>query len=151
MVSGLLTYGFEVTVVAGVALLTGEGVSSRWLALPAVVLLHTSFNLGGAFITARLNDSVRDVQQIIPFVMRLGMYASGVMFPIRERAESAPEWIQVAIEWNPFAAILDLYRWVFLGSTVTSTEILRLSAISIVLLLVGFRFFIGAESRYGRG
>ena len=45
------------------------------------MLLHSGLNLGGAFIAARLNDSFRDVQQIIPFFFRLLMYLSGVMFP----------------------------------------------------------------------
>ena len=47
-----------------------------------MLAVHSALNLGGAFIAARLNDSFRDVQQIIPFVFRLLTYLSGVMFPL---------------------------------------------------------------------
>ena len=108
-------------------------------------------NLGGAFIAARLNDMFRDVQQIIPFVMRLGMYASGVMFPIRERMVDAPGWVQTIVRWNPMVTVLDLYRWIFMDWTVDFDAVVRLVVIAVVLLVVGFRFFTAAESRYGRG
>ncbi len=66
MISKVLTFGFQLVVIVLVALITGEGVSWRWLVLPAVMAVHSGFNLGGAFIAARLNDAFRDVQQIIP-------------------------------------------------------------------------------------
>lgn len=151
VVSNLLTFGFELMIIAGVAIVTGEGVSRRWLLLPAVVALHSAFNLGGAFITARLNDGFRDVEQVIPFIMRLLIYASGVMFPIRTLVESAPGWIQTFVAWNPFGAIIDVYRWVFLGSALTPGELVRVVIVSVVVLVVGFRFFVAAEDSYGRG
>ena len=49
IVQRLLTFGFELAVLAAVALLTGEGVTWRWLALPIVIGVHSALNLGGAF------------------------------------------------------------------------------------------------------
>ena len=74
-------------------------------------------NLGGAFIAARLNDAFRDVQQIIPFIFRLRMYVSGVMFPLDRFLSEDDDYplIRTFIDWNPMVKILDLYRWVFLG------------------------------------
>lgn len=149
--SNLLTFGFELFIVGCVAVLTGEGLTRKLFLLPIVVLIQATLNLGGAFIAARLNDTFRDVQQIIPFVMRLGMYASGVMFPIRERVVEAPGWVQAFVEWNPMVAVLDLYRWVFMDWPITVSEVLRLAVVAVLLLVVGFRFFIAAESKYGRG
>lgn len=151
VISNLMTFGFELTIVAGVAVVTGEGVSRRWLVLPFIVLVHTVLNLGLAFITARLNDMFRDVQQILPFIMQLGRYASGVMFTLQDRMADAPGWMHVIIKWNPLITVLDLYRWAFMGSPVALDDIVRLVGISVVSLLFGFRFFVAAESRYGRG
>lgn len=151
VISNLTTFSFELAILAGVTVLTGEGISIRWLALPFVISAHTALNMGGAFITARLNDSFRDVQQLIPFIMRLGMYASGVMFDIHHYAADAPGWIQAAITWNPMVTVVDMYRWVFLGSAVEVVAIVRFVAFAVIVLVVGFRFFAAAESRYGRG
>src|SRR6266540_3388994 len=41
IVSRLLTFGFELMVLAAVALVTGEGVSSRWILPPLVVAVHS--------------------------------------------------------------------------------------------------------------
>ncbi len=65
--------------------------------------MHSAFNLGGAFIAARLNDAFRDVQQIIPFVFRLLVYVSGVMFPIDDRLANAdvPPLLLTAVQPQP--------------------------------------------------
>lgn len=151
VVGRLLTFGFELAVLAAVALGTGEGVSKRWIALPVVIALHTAFNLGGAYIAARLNDSYRDIQQLIPFVFRLLTYVSGVMFPVRQYAdETTNPWIRRLVDNNPLIQILDLYRWVFLGSPLDVGQCLRLLVVTAIILVFGFRFFRANELQYGR-
>lgn len=145
------TFSFELMVIAVVALVTGEGVQQRWLVLPLLLILHAVIALGGSLIAARLNDTFRDVQQVIPFVLRLGMYASGVMFDIREKVVDAPGWIRAIVRWNPMVSLVELYRYVFLGGPVDGAAAARLVAVSIGMLLIGFRYFVAAESRYGRG
>ena len=146
----LMTFVFELAAVAAVALATGEGFSRRWLVLPLVVVVHTMFNLGGAFIAARLNDSFRDMQQIIPFIFRLGQFASGVMYPVSKFAETDSVWLSRIITWNPIVHLLDLYRWVFLGTQIDVAQTVRTGVVCAVMLVFGFRFFLAAEHRYGR-
>ena len=152
VISKLLTFGFELAVLAAVALITGEGVSPRWLAMPLVLGVHSALNLGGAFIAARLNDSFRDIQQIIPFVFRLLTYLSGVMFPLGTYLtdEKAGGTIATIVRLNPLVGILDLYRWVFMGTPVTFDELWKLLVTSGFLLTFGFWYFRSAESKYGR-
>jgi teichoic acid transport system permease protein len=151
VIGRLLTFGFELSVLAAVAFATGQGFSMRWLALPLVIVLHTTLNLGGAFVAARLNDSYRDVQQLIPFLFRLLMYVSGVMFPIRNYlGDDLNPWISRAITWNPMVAMLDLYRAVFLGTSIDVRITVRLVIVSGLLLMFGFRFFRARELDYGR-
>jgi teichoic acid transport system permease protein len=152
IVSRLLTFTFELAVLGLVAVATGEGVSARWLGLPIVIALHSALNLGGAFITARLNDSFRDIQQIIPFVFRLLMYVSGVMFPLDRYLtdEKAGGLITTAASLNPMVGVIDLYRWVFLGTPVAFDALWRLLVIAALMLWFGFSFFRSAESKYGR-
>lgn len=152
IVSKLITFSFELLVLAAVALATGQSITSRWLLLPLVLSLHSALNLGGAFIAARLNDSFRDVEQIIPFLLRLLTYLSGVMFPLDRflAGDQHGSLLSTLIRVNPLVAVLDMYRWVFLGTTVTVNELVRLVVVTGVILVFGFYFFRSAESRYGR-
>jgi teichoic acid transport system permease protein len=150
VIGELLTYAFEMSAVLAVAVMTGEGISRRILMLPLIVLVHTMLNLGGAFGAARLNDSFRDMQQLIPFVFRLLQFLSGVMYPIELYLDTDHAWLHRLIVWNPLVGILEMYRWVFLATPVDGWIVGRSIIVSAVLLILGFRFFVGAEQRYGR-
>lgn len=152
-ISGLLTFAIEMGVIAAmVVLFTDVGISSRWLALPAVLAVHTAFNLALAFIAARLNDAFKDVQQIIPFLFRLLRYMSGVMFPVQRIVDALSDQPVLAtlVSLNPIARIIDLYRWVFLGTTYEWGGAWTTTIMAAATLWFAFRFFRAAEWRYGR-
>lgn len=146
----LLTFGFQLIVVVLVAFGSGIGPSRRWLALPVVLLLHTMLNLGGSFVAARLNDAFRDVQQLIPFVLRLLQYTSGVMFSVERVLAGDNEWARRLISLNPIVSILDCYRWMILGNPVRVEALVIAVLESVCLLVFGFRFFRAAEHSYGK-
>jgi teichoic acid transport system permease protein len=152
VISRLLTFAFQLAVIVVVALGTGEGISRRWLALPLVILVHTALNLGGAFTAARLNDSYRDVEEIIPFMFRLLIFLSGVMFPIERRLAGAnvPRALEVVINLNPMLPIINMYRWVFLGTPMGPGDAAYAVVAATALLAFGFWYFRAAELRYGR-
>ena len=139
----LMTFGFELAVLLIVAVLTGAGVSMRLLALPLILGVHTALNLGGAFVAARLNDSYRDIQQLIPFLFRLLMYVSGVMFSVQTFVDGATDHqlLSRIIGLNPLVQILDLYRWVFMGNQIDVGRVAESVVISGLLLVFGFRYF----------
>jgi teichoic acid transport system permease protein len=150
--SQTLTFLIEMGVIGVLVLLSGVGVSRRWLLLPIVLAIHTALNLGGAFISARLNDAFKDVQQIIPFLFRLLQYLSGVMFPI-ERLISGLGNNKLAatlISLNPIMRIIELYRWVFLGTALDWGSMARTAGLAVLIMWFGFRYFRAAEWRYGR-
>lgn len=148
----LLTFGFELVIIALVAVLTGEGLSRRVLALPVILVIHTALNLGLAFIAARLNDTFRDVQQLIPFLFRLLMYVSGVMIPLGTflDKEGASPLLLRAVTLNPMVSIINLYRWVFLNEAIDVTNTIEMLGIVTVILVFGFGFFRARELHYGR-
>ncbi len=148
----LLTFGFELVVIAVVAVLTGQGLSRRVLVLPIIIVVHTALNLGLAFIAARLNDTFRDVQQLIPFLFRLLMYVSGVMIPIGtflDKEGVSPLLLRV-VTLNPMVSIINLYRWVFLDESINVTNTLEMLGLVTVTLVFGFGFFRARELKYGR-
>lgn len=152
VIGRLLTFGFELAVLLAVALVTGEGVNVRLLALPLILAVHTALNLGGAFIAARLNDSYEDVQQLIPFIFQLLRYVSGVMFSVQTFIEGTDSHGRLSrlVGLNPLVQILDLYRWAFMGNPVDPVRLLESVTISLLLLVFGFRYFRTNELQYGR-
>ncbi|MGA7271181.1 MAG: ABC transporter permease [Acidimicrobiia bacterium] len=150
--SQTLTFLIELGVMAVLVFLSGVGVSRRWLLLPLVLAVHTALNLGGAFISARLNDAFKDVQQIIPFVFRLLQYLSGVMFPIERLISGLGDnkWAATLVSLNPIMRIIELYRWVFLGTALDWGSMARTAGLAALVMWFGFRYFRAAEWRYGR-
>lgn len=151
VISRMITFGIELSLLTAFTVLSGVGLSRRLLFLPLILVLHTAFNTGGAFIAARLNEAFRDVQQIIPFLFRLLQYLSGVMFPIqRYLGDEITGLAKSVLSLNPLLRIIDLYRWAFLGTDFDVGGTVKTILISAGVLWFGFRYFRAAEWRYGR-
>ncbi len=153
VVSQLLTFTIELGLLAALAAVAGGGISRRWLLLPLVLVVHTALNLGGAFIAARLNEAFRDIQQLLPYVFRILLYLSGVMFPIErllsENLGSAG-WAAQLVSYNPVLRVIELYRWMFLGTPLDVGGVVRTAGLAAFVLWFGFRYFRAAEWKYGR-
>lgn len=126
-----------------------------WLLIFPVLALQFLFNTGLAMIMARLGSKTPDLAQLMPFVMRTWMYASGVMFSIPVMLKGRPEWIADILQWNPAAIYMDLMRFALIdgyGNEYLPNHVWAVAAGWAVLVAVGgFVYFWKAEERYGRG
>jgi len=134
-------------VIGVVAVVTGETPSPRWLLLIPTMGVLAVFNLGAALYAARATSVVRDVQQILPFVFRILLYASGVLFSAAEYAEGSYRWF---FTLNPVYAFLTIARWTILGSDVSRSLLLSAGTWTVVLTVTGFLWFRAGEASYGR-
>ncbi|HEX4816105.1 MAG TPA: ABC transporter permease [Nonomuraea sp.] len=138
-----------------IVLITGEPLTWYWLTIPVVLLLQTMFNVGAGLILARVGSSMRDLNQLLPFIMRTWLYASGVFFAIRDKVVGSaglPEWVATAMYLNPAASFIEWMRDILIGSH-TPPPLVWVSCLcwAVGALLAGFWFFWRAEDRYGRG
>ena len=130
--------------------LTGEPVTWRWLLLPAAISLQGVFGTGVAFVAARLVAQVRDVANVIPFVIRALMYVSGVFFSLSHYAGSGR--LGQALGHQPVAVYLQLGRSCLLhDAPVSASTWLWGLGWAALALVVGFVWFWRGEERYGRG
>ncbi|MDQ2624607.1 MAG: ABC transporter permease [Actinomycetota bacterium] len=130
------------------------GVDWEWLLIiPAITLLYV-FSLGVAFIVARLVAALPDLQNVLGFVLRLGMYASGVIFSIDRYVGNLDNDALLAVmTYQPVAVYLDLARQAVLNEStipLDGTKWLWGVGWALVFFVVGFIFFWRAEARYGR-
>ncbi|MFD7921152.1 ABC transporter permease [Streptomyces sp. NPDC059740] len=126
------------------------------LAFPALALQFV-FNTGLAMVMARLGSKTPDLAQLMPFVLRTWMYASGVMYSIDviTRGKHVPGFIQFVLDVNPAAVYIDLMRFALIDSFTAHQLPPHVWALAlgwaVVMGVVGFVFFWKAEERYGRG
>lgn len=129
-------------------LVTGEPLHLGWLLLVPAYLLQAMFNLGVAFVSARLTFHFRDMEQLLPYFIRLWFYLSGIFFG----AERVPEgWLRTLFELNPVYVYITVTRQILLQESHEPRTWLYAVAWALVALLVGFLYFRGHESEYGRG
>jgi teichoic acid transport system permease protein len=87
-----------------------------WLLIIPALMLQTLFNVGGGLILARWGAGFDDVSQLLPFLVRTWMYASGVLFSIQALAlrPGNPVYQHPALGYllqaNPAAVYITLVR-----------------------------------------
>ncbi|MYR45987.1 ABC transporter permease [Streptomyces sp. SID5910] len=126
-----------------------------WVLIVPVLALQFLFNAGLALVVARMGAKTPDLAQLMPFIMRTWMYASGVMFSIPVMLKDKPGWISDVLQWNPVAVYMDLMRFALIdgyGSKNLPPHVWAVAAGWAVLAVAGgFVYFWKAEERYGRG
>jgi teichoic acid transport system permease protein len=138
----------ELVVLAALVLVTGEPVRVEWLLLLVAVGLQLLFSLGIAFVVARAVAEIRDVGNLIPFVIRALMYVSGVFFSIDHYASGTLGQI---LAHNPVAVYLELGRASLLDGHSVAPDIWAWGAgFAVVSLVGGFLYFWHGEEKYGR-
>ncbi|MDX3098489.1 ABC transporter permease [Streptomyces sp. ME01-24h] len=142
-------------VLLAIVLMTGEVPGLSWLLVVPALVLQCVFNAGLALVMARLGSKMTDLAQLMPFILRTWMYASGVMYSISHFAAAAPAAVKVALDVNPAAVYIDLMRFALIRSF-TSAQlpphvwVLALGW-AVVMGVGGFVYFWKAEESYGRG
>ncbi|MBY8872260.1 ABC transporter permease [Micromonospora sp. PLK6-60] len=151
----LQNIGASMVVLTGIVLITGEPLTLEWLLIIPALALQMVFNAGLAMGLARLGSKVTDLKQIIPFVMRTWMYASGVFYSSALFAQHLPKWAAVAVEANPMLVYIELIRHAMLENVPLSSSVPHLWLLaafwSLVVGIGGYVYFWRGEQEYGRG
>lgn len=146
--TNLVTHVPALIVIVAVALLTGEGVRWTWLLLPVALVLQTLFNVGLALVAARLGFHFADMEQIVPHLMRLAMYLSGVMYGVELIRGRGPTWLETLFVHNPFYIYMDLFRWAMMADMPTPNWGFAVLYM-VTSLFGGILFFRSRELAYG--
>ena len=147
----------SMVVLIGIVLVTGEPITLEWLLLVPALLLQSVFNVGLALAMARLGAKLTDLKQVMPFIMRTWMYASGVLYSVAVlRAAPAAGWRPTLVQANPLLVYIELARHALLESAPLAHPVaaqLWLLAVGWALLvgIGGFVYFWRGEQEYGRG
>jgi len=138
-----------------IVLFSGEPVTVEWLLIFPALFLQSIFNAGMAMGVARLGAKVHDIRQLIPFIMRIWMYGSAVLYPVTNFTAHLHGWKLALVEANPLLVFIELMRHALMENVTLAGDPVFLwveaTAWTIVAGLGGYVYFWRGEKGYGRG
>jgi teichoic acid transport system permease protein len=145
----------SMAVLITIVLCVGEPLTWEWFAVIPALALQTVFNLGLAMFFGRLVHKIIDIKQLIPFLMRIWMYMSAVLYPVQRFTDHLHGWKLHVLEANPLLVYIELIRFALLEDVkLAGTPKLlwvEAAAWAIGVFFIGFVFFWRGEKGYGRG
>jgi lipopolysaccharide transport system permease protein len=124
-----------IAIIALVLLTAAFGTHLSWTVIlaPFVILAVGMFGYSIALWLAPLNAVYRDIGIVLPFLIQIAMYLSPIVYP----ASLVPEKIRWLYELNPVAVMVNLMRWVVLGTNAPSLAGICVFALATALLFLG--------------
>jgi len=125
----------------------GGNVNPNWYILltPVLLLLMAGLGLGFGIIVSSLTTKYRDFSFLVSFGVQLLMYATPVIYPLSALPEKY-KWIVLA---NPMTAIIDTFRYAYLGAgTFNAGNLIYSSIFMVVILSFGIVIFNRVEKTF---
>jgi len=122
--------------------------------LPVLIILMGLLGLGLGMIISSMTTKYRDLSFLVGFGVQLLMYASAVMYPItliRQKVEAGviPKLAGMFIEFNPMTTIIEMFRFMTLGTGVLSlNKLIYTIIICFLFFLIGLIVFNRTEKNF---
>ncbi len=123
-------------------IITGVGIQWTIVLLPLVVAVQFLFALSLAYFAATFHVTFRDTQHLIGVALMLLFYLT----PIFYDSSVVPEQFQFVYRLNPILHLIEAYRAILVEGVLPAVlPMLGLTAVSALLLFIGYRTFINAS------
>jgi lipopolysaccharide transport system permease protein len=140
---GFIDFLISLVLFMGLSVYYGQSPSINIIFLPFFVLLTFLCSLGFGLFFAVINVRFRDIGQLIPFIVQIGMYICPIAYSTRLVLQDHPTFYKYYI-LNPVVGIIDGFKWCLLGDnsyfdpkSLYSTLII--SSIALFLSVMYFR------------
>jgi lipopolysaccharide transport system permease protein len=118
------------------------------LLFPLLILLIAAQGLGLGMITSAVTTKYRDLSFIISFGVPLLMYTTTVIYPLSEVLQKYHNYSWL-IKLNPVTAVIETFRYGFLGKGSFTWGLLGTSClITVVILMLGIVIFNRVEKNF---
>lgn len=125
-----------------------SSVQPNWLIIvtPALLIIMGLMSLGLGMIFSALTTKYRDLSMLLTFGVQLLMYATPIIYPLSSITNAEYRLLILA---NPMTAIVETFRYAFLGSGSFSWAYLAYSAgFTVVILFIGTIIFNKVEKSF---
>ncbi len=150
VISLLMKFGIQMVLLTGFIIYfksNGSNVNPNLYILltPYLIFLMGGLGLGFGIIVSSLTTKYRDLSFLVSFGVQLLMYATPVIYPLSALPDKY-KWLVLA---NPMTAIVDTFRYAFLGAGSFNIENLIYSTIFMfVILSIGVVVFNRVEKTF---
>jgi lipopolysaccharide transport system permease protein len=118
------------------------------LLFPLLILLVAAQGLGIGMIISAITTKYRDLAFVVSFGVPLLMYVVPIIYPLSVAEATYPDYAAV-IKYNPITAILETFRYGFLGKGSFSWQLLSYSCVvTVILFLTGTIIFNRVEKNF---
>lgn len=119
---------------------------SIWiLATPILLLQMACLGLGCGIIVSSMTTKYRDLSLLVTFGVQLWMYATPVVYPISMVSGK----LAILMAMNPMTAIIEIFRYAFLGGQLIPLWYWGVSiGTTVCLLLLGIVLFSKVEKNF---
>lgn len=128
-----------------VVVITGETPTLWWLMVIPVAMIQLVFNAGLAFISSRMTVHFRDTEQLLPYLTRIWLYLSGIMFGIERLSNPTYRAIFMA---NPPYTFIKVTRELIFEGRIEWGFLAGGVAWAVGIFAIGFIFFWANEGEY---
>ena len=115
---------------------------------PLLILQIAALGLGLGMMVSAVTTKYRDLAFVVTFGVPLLMYTTTVIFPLSTAVTKYPAYSWL-IKFNPVTAIIETFRYGFMGNGIFSWGLLGYSAgVTFIILLVGIVVFNKVEKTF---
>lgn len=125
----------------------GVPITFKIIFIPVFLLIGVILSLGISILLSALIIKYRDIKFLIPFILQFGLYIS----PIGYETSLIPQKWSEIYSLNPVVGIVEGFRWCIYANKFSELNyliVLKSFVISILLLLVGLKYFRKTESTF---
>ncbi len=141
----LVDFVFSFVVALGITEWFGVSIQPTIVWVPAFLLMLAMTAIGLGSFLAVINVRYRDVPYVVPFLVQLWLFASGVIYA----AGAIPEKYIGVASLNPAVGAITGFRWAVAGTPPPTTTMLGLGVLmTIVIFFAGLWFYRRAEPRF---
>jgi lipopolysaccharide transport system permease protein len=130
------------------AMMLWYSVPIQWeiIFFPIFILSAAMLAIGLGLMAATLNARYRDFQQLIPFVLQLGIYLS----PVGYLNQLVPKKWELLYSLNPIAGIINGFRWSLAPNVISPywPGLIYAVVVSMAMLYLGIKVFRAAEDNF---
>jgi teichoic acid transport system permease protein len=122
----------------------GQPIGSGVAFLPLLLVLQTGINLGLALLFAALTVFMRDVTQLMQYLLRILFFVTPVLYPV----SFLPQGVRTAMAFNPLFPVFAAYQAVIGGGVPTNLQLVGALVWAVVFLIVGGGLFLSHERAF---
>ncbi|PWR70708.1 ABC transporter permease [Methanospirillum lacunae] len=150
VITNLLTFFIQFSlflIFLGYYILVGSSVKlTLWIiVIPLLLIQMAALGLGMGILISSLTTKYRDLIFAVGFGVQLWMYATPIVYPLSQ----IPEKWQWIFALNPMTAIVEVFRYAFLGSGAIRPWVWEMSIImTVIILIFGILLFNKVEKTF---